>query len=439
MSTPSPQDVQAQLDAATLALSKTTSSYQQMVAKYGTNVAKWPATASWTMGLADIAAARAEAGLLIAPPPPGFAPAPPLPPAPYALPATYTTVSTAAQLNTALAGSKQNIVLANGTYDNSTKFQNPNSSSLYAQNLGGATLTAGLSASGSGAGGAVAQGLMFNISNTGKTDGGGAITNYGTSGVNMSVLDCTFEGNAVTPFGCYILSPAGFVAQRNTFTDFTDEGIRASDGTYVSYHGATPAMNTITDIVTTNIARSTPASAGGTAEAGIWIGNPVTNGVHRIKTRNCGWMGIWTGNNSWDTTFSDFDVDCGGSNGIGGKVGVGVYFEHFSTNNIFTNFSVTTTRDGFSAEWNDGTAGNQAENNCAIQNGTINAAGWTVPGNQAGIYLDRGTGSTTISGVTFLNQNWAAVGAYLPSGTISVSGCTYQMQAGAVDLSTGHI
>jgi hypothetical protein len=439
VSGPSPQDVQAKLDAATAALAKTTSSYQQMVVRYGTDWTKWPATSQWTIGLTDIAAARAEAGLLVAPPPPGFTPAPPLPPAAYPLPAGATVVSNSAQLIAALGGAKQNIVLANGTYDNPTKFQNPNSSSLYAQNLGGATLTAGLSISGSGSGGAVVQGLAFNISSTGKTDGGGALTNYGASGANLSVLDCTFGGNATIPFGCYILSPAGFVAQRLTFTDFTDEGIRASDGTYVAYHGATPAMNTITDIVATNISRNPPASAGGTAEAGIWVGNPVSNGVHRIKTRNCGWMGIWTGNNSWDTTFSDFDIDCGGSNGIGGGVGVGVYFEHFTTNNIFTNFSVTTTRDGFNGEWNDGTPGNQAENNCTIENGTISASGWTVPGNQAGIYLDQGTGQTTITGVTFLNQNWAAVGAYLPSGTVTVSGCTYQMQPGAVDLSSGHI
>jgi len=353
----------------------------------------------------------------------------PLPPTSYSLPGVYTTVTTSAQLITALAGAQQNIVLADGTYDNSTAFANPNSSSLYAQNLGGATLTAGLSISGSGAGGAVIQGLAFNITSKSKTDGFGTLTNYGASGANLSVLDCTFNGNAVMPFGVYGLQPSGLIVQRCTFTQYTDVGLYAFDGTTVAYHASTPAINTITDIVADKIARNPPGSGDGTAEAGLWIGNPVTNGVHRIKTSNCAWMGIWTGGNSWDTTFSDLTLDDGGI-----YPGVAcVYMEHFTTNNVFQNFAFTSTRLGFTAEWDDGTPGNQAANNCVIQNGTIDATGWPSGGNTVGIYLGAGTGPTSITNVVFVDQNHAAVEVLTPSGTISVTGATYLMQPGAVE------
>ena len=56
----SAQDVQAKLDAATLALSKTTSSYTQMVADHGKDWTKWPKSSNWYVALTAIAAARNE-------------------------------------------------------------------------------------------------------------------------------------------------------------------------------------------------------------------------------------------------------------------------------------------------------------------------------------------------------------------------------------------
>ncbi len=96
-------------------------------------------------------------------------------------------------------------------------------------------------------------------------------------------------------------------------------------------------------------------------------------------------------------------------------------------------------RIGFNAEWNDGTPGNEAARNDTIENGTIDASGWTKSRDTVGVFLDQGTGSTTIKGVTFNNQSWAAIGEYLNSGTNTVSGNTYQLLPGAVAVSPGHM
>jgi hypothetical protein len=58
------QDIDAKLDAAVSALSNTTSSYKQMVAKYGSDWTKWPATTNWYIALSNIAAAKTEVNQL---------------------------------------------------------------------------------------------------------------------------------------------------------------------------------------------------------------------------------------------------------------------------------------------------------------------------------------------------------------------------------------
>jgi len=83
--------------------------------------------------------------------------------------------------------------LANGTYDNASAFSNANSNRIYAQNLGGAILTAGISFSGSGPGNGLVQGLTFNMTSTSKEAGGfGEVFTSGASGANTRVYDCVF-------------------------------------------------------------------------------------------------------------------------------------------------------------------------------------------------------------------------------------------------------
>ena len=353
----------------------------------------------------------------------------PVAPGSYSVPSGGVVVSSSAGLVSALAAGDKTIVLADGTYGGSSYFSDSRGSSLYAQHLGGAVLTVGLVVGGgSGSGGATVQGLAFNVSSSSATFQDGELNIWGAAGENTRVLDSTFEGNWAVAVGLLAVNPDGLVAQRLTFSHFTDEGIRASNNQLASYGGSTPVIDSITDISVDGVSRSTPGASNGTAEAGIWIGEPVANGVHRIRIRNVSWSGIETVNNSWNTVFSDLDIDMSGPHA---DVGVAVYLEHFSIGDTFTNFVITGSREGFNAAWDDGTAGNEAARNDTIENGTIDASGWTQGGHTAGVYLDEGTGSTTITGVTFKNQNWAAIGAYKNSGTNTISNNTYQLGTGA--------
>ncbi len=332
------------------------------------------------------------------------------------------------------------IALADGTYGlaaGSGGFDDSDSSSLYAQHLGGAVLTAGLTVGGNfGAGGAVIEGLAFNVSDPSTTPQSSEINIWGASGERTQVLDSTFNGNWAIEFGLDAVNPNGLVAQRLQFTDFTDGGLRASDNVSTSYGGSTAVINSISDISVNGVSESTPGASGGTGEAGLWIGDPVTNGVHRIAIKNVAISGIETVNNAWNTTFSDLNIDMSGPYAA---ADVGVYMEHYTTNDTFTNFVITGAATGFNAEWDDGIAGNAAAYHDTIENGTIDASGVSRPGNTVGVYLDAGTGPMTITNVTFENQNWAAIGAYENVGPTTISGNTYDLPTGVVQISPDHV
>ena len=359
----------------------------------------------------------------------------PLAPASYTLPAGAVTVSTSAQFSAALASGARNIVLADGTYASPAAFSDTAGSRIYAQHLGAATLTAGLVVgANSGPGGAVVRGLAFDVADPGKAFQGGEIDVWGPGGAGTQVLDCTFEGHSVVPVGLLALNPDGLVAQRLTFSHFTDEGIRASDNIPANYGNAAPLINSISDISIDGVTRSAPGSSNGTAEAGLFIGERVANGVQRIRIRNVSYSGIEVVNNSWDTTFSDLDIDMSGPNE---SAGVGIYLEHFAINDTFTNFQITGANTGINAEWSDGVVNNAAAHNTTIQNGTIDGAGASGKGNHAGVFLDEGSESTTIRNVAFANQNWAAIGSYKNTGTNDFTANTFQ--AGVLSLTPNHI
>jgi hypothetical protein len=331
-----------------------------------------------------------------------------------------------------LAAGRKAIVLADGTYGSTSYFSDAKGSSIYAQHLGGAVLTASLAVGGNfDSGGAVVQGLAFNVSSPSNVFQGGEIQTWGAAGANTHVLDCTFEGNRVVPVGLFAYNPAGLVARRLVFTHFTDVGLRASDNVSAAYGSSTPVISLITDISVIGVTRVPAGSSDGTAEAGLWIGEPVRGGVHRIKVRNVSISGIETVNNAWNTSFTDLDIDMSGPNQ---SSGVGVYMEHFSRNLVFTNFLITGARCGFNAEWDDGTNGNGAAHDITIQNGTIDAAGSTLAGRQVGAYLDQGTETTTINNVTFKNQKTAGIVSYLTIGTNTFADNTFQLPAGAVPI-----
>jgi hypothetical protein len=359
--------------------------------------------------------------------------APPAAPGSYPLPAGATVVSSSAQLVSALSSATRNIVLADGTYDSAVPFSDPNGSNLYAQHLGAAVLSAGLVVGGNfGAGGTIIRGLAFNISDPRKTFQGGEIDIWGTGGANTQVLDSTFEGHGVVPVGLLALNPDGLVAQRLTLSHFTDEGIRASDNNTTTYGSPTAVINSISDISIDGVSYATPGASNGTAEAGLWIGQPVKNGVHRIRIRNVSFSGVELVDNSWDTTFTDLDIDMSGPNQA---AGVGIYLEHYALHDTFTNFQITGANTGINAEWDNSIAGKAAAHDTTIQNGTIDANGATGSGHHAGVFLDEGTDSTTIANVTFRNQNWAAIADYKNVGNNTV----VNNDLGLAGISTSHI
>jgi hypothetical protein len=374
-------------------------------------------------------------------PTPSPSPAPsvaaPTPPSTYTIPAGALAVSTSSQLITALQGSNQNIVLADGTYDNASPFMNTNNR-LYAAHVGQAVLKAGLVLGGNfGSGGGLVQGLTFDVSDPNKTLGGGIIHIWGPGGVNSRVLDTTFRGNKTIPVGLLAYNPQGLVAQRDQFFGFTDVGLRASNNQPVAYGGSTPHIANISDIYVDGVTRATPGASNGTAEAGIWIGHPVDQGVQRLKIRNVSWSGLETVNNAWNTTYSDLDIDMSGPSQF---AGVAVYMEHMTQHTAFTNFAIRGARVGFNGEWNDGVAGNAACHFVTIDTGRIDATGSTLKGRQAGVYLDEGSDSTTIRNVKFLNQNWAGIGMYKVIGSNTVAPNDFGgLRSGAVATSTDHI
>ena len=131
---------------------------------------------------------------------------------------------------------------------------------------------------------------------------------WGPAGEATQVLDSTFEGNWDVAIGLYAYNDDGLVAQRLQFSHFTDEGLLASHSQELSYGSASKVINSVSDISVNGVSRNTPGASNGTAEAGIWIGEPVANGVHRIRIRNVSISGIETCNNSWNTTFTDLDI-----------------------------------------------------------------------------------------------------------------------------------
>jgi hypothetical protein len=347
-------------------------------------------------------------------------------------------VTSAAELAAALGNSSQeNIVLADGVYDSATPFRNPNADRLYAEHLAGAVLAAGIDSGGNfSSGGAVYRGLVFNVSTLAKASYGAEIHTWGPAGANATVLDCTFYGNKVIAVGLDAYQPTGLVAQRDQFFDFTDEGVRASNNVVVPYGAQTPHITRITDLYVNGVSRSVPGASNGTAEAGVWIGHPVDSPVDRIKVRNVSISGIESVNNSWDTTFSNLDIDMGG---LYQSSGVCVYAEHWNVRNVFTSFALTGCHVGFAFEWNYGIAGTGSSGN-TISNGTVSSYGSRVAGPQVGVYCDQGTISTTVSGVAFKYQTGAAIDAYLTAGTNVFQGNDYSgLASGAVPVSTAHL
>ncbi len=395
-------------------------------------------------------AALAQIGVVVMPPlpPPSGTVAAPLPPSSYSVPAGAKSVTTSAELDAALAdNSVMDIVLADGVYDRTSPFQNGSGKHIYAANLLKATLRAGIVFGGNfSAGGGKVQGVNFDVSDNAKCFQGGIINTWGNAGDNTAVLDCAFEGNKVVGTAVFGKNPQGMDLQRLVIKHMHDNGLRISDNVLVGdgSSGATPIIKAINDIDIDWVSYPTPQGSGGTAEAGLFIGHPVPNGVFRLRVRNVAVSGIETVYNCHDTIFSDLDIDLTGLDlfapGQAHSSCTGVYCERYGWRITFQNLDFKGCHHCFNGEWDHQIPGDAAMHDCIIQDGTLDAAGFP-DGGTVGVYLDEGSERTTIRRIHFKNQDVSGITAYLnnKAGGVNIyEDNLFELKPGAVPVSTSH-
>lgn len=191
---------------------------------------------------------------------------------------------------------------------------------LWAENLGGATVTAGLQFTGPNG---EVHGLHVNVSQAthGKlaTAQGGYMGIY-SSDSGLKVSDTYVTGNRRIKWlsGIRTGTSQGIDIQRVVIKDSTYNGIELDGGgsPSISPHLADVDINYVMD-------SDSPESLNGTAESGIWTSTRVN--AERIRVLDAAWMGITTQLNSVDSVYHDIRID-------GQTLAhTGFYFEHMST------------------------------------------------------------------------------------------------------------
>ena len=363
------------------------------------------ATASWTVVLEL---------------PPG--PAAVQPPGPYTLPSGALRVSTSAQLVQALAGATRDIVVADGVYDNSGPFLNPNGDRVYAEHLGGAVFHAGFSMGGNwGPGHGLLEGLAFDVTDPSKVLHGSIVHVWGT-GAGTRVADTTFDGHGVIPAGLLARQVEGVIVQRVVARNFHDWGVIVDPGN-ASYTPSTAPL--LEDVDSAHVTWPVARGSNGTSEACVWIGVMAT--VRRVKTRDCAWEGLWVGSGTHDATFEDLDLN---------DSGIGIYVEHFARNSTFRRVYAGPNMDrGATCEWADPVWGGlPACTNDVFEDSYFDTR-------VLGVYLDQGTTRTTVRRSIFVHQSCGAIGDYAGVGNLwDTTGNDYSgIGARAVPVYTGHL
>jgi hypothetical protein len=323
----------------------------------------------------------------------------PAPPARYRVPRGAVKVSSAAELRQALARrSRRAIVLAPGTYGGGRPFGNMYGHRLYGEKLGKAVLTAGVSLGGNrGRGGGLVRGLVIDVRDGRRTVDGAAIAVWGT-GRNSRILDTTIRGGGALSAGIAARRPEGLVIQRVVVRRFRDFGVLIDANDPERTEQRQPFR--VSDLDVAGVARPTPGSSMGRAEACVWIGD--AGSVRRVRARSCAWSGLWTGTATRRASFEAIDVD---------RARTGVYIEHFTRDSTFRALRIgPRVRIGLAAEWADpvwdrrpASVGNVIEDS-------------RFASRLAGVYLDEGTTRTTVRRSTFADQSWGAIGDYRGSG-----------------------
>jgi len=226
-------------------------------------------------------------------------------PAAYTVPAGASRVTDSAGLVAALAsGAAHDVVLANGIYDNAGPFSDTAGDRLYAATPGGAVFRAGIAiGSNVGAGGALLQGLAFDVTDPAKTLQDSVVHVWG-SAAGTRILDTTFNGNHTVPSAIVARQVEGLVVQRVRVRDFTDFGILVDANTPGLVPASAPLVQ---DVDVSGIGLGPQAAAVGRGEACVRVGDTAT--VRAAELRSCGLAGIWTLGASVGSAFDRIDVD----------------------------------------------------------------------------------------------------------------------------------
>ena len=305
--------------------------------------------------------------------------------------------------------------MASGLYDNAGPFVNTNGHRIYAATLGGAVLNAGLLIGGNwGAGGALVQGLAFDVTDPSKTVLNSIIHVWGT-GQGTRVLDTTFNGNNVIGNAILARQPEGLVIQRVWARNFRVNGITV-DANAQNVVLSTPVL--MEDLDVANVSYATPKSSSGTAEACVWLGN--TGTVRRVLVRNCAWTGLWAGTAAAGALFEDLDID---------GVAAGVYIEHFSYGSTFQRIRIgPNSWTGVVCEWAGPAWGSRpACSDDVIQDSYIGSA-------DTGVLLDVGTTRTTVRRVKFAGAASAAIKDFSGVNNVFADNDYREIAPGAVPI-----
>lgn len=371
----------------------------------------------------------------------------------YTIPGGATVCTTQAQIDTALAGSSPvDIKVMNGTYSKSGPVTPAAAHRIWCESATSTLFNYGWDWQYKS--NWEMHGGTYNITDTAHAalDGTyGVIMNWFGGPGNASgakVTDVTLDGARAIQYGIRLGAPHTATVKRVVATNFLDVGVRLSDNTLSS----TATITDISDINVSRVYRTPRGAADGTAEAGLWVGHAVTNGVTRIKVSDIGWMGVIPINKCDSTTFSHLDIDniYGTTPSDGNPTGTGIYCERNTHNLIIERFLIgPNLLTGINGEWNNGIVGNAALNTAEFRYGLIDtnraatyAAGALAGQNyhRCGIYADDGSQSVLVHDVTFRHQNWACLGRYLNVGVPATSGNDYTgRDPGAVTETTAHI
>jgi len=327
---------------------------------------------------------------------------PPELPKSYTLPSGATRVTNSAELLSALsAGSAKDIVLADGTYDNSTYFHPAAAHRLWAEGLGAVTLKAGVLFN--KAPGNEVHGIRFDISENSKTFNS-SIVSSANPGHFVTVEDCWFEGHGTSDRAILLRAINGIELHRLYIRNFQRDGIRITD--YPTRGTPNPPPH-LSDLDIANITSLDSACCHGTAEFGICLGNSAEGcTVERVKIRHCASGCISNNNACHHTLWRDLDIDwCGTGSGNGGSLGVGFYFEHRSDYNTIERFRMGPNL-GLGIHWESGNQSRYgyypSSTHTLIQDGYLETA-------RVGVSITLCTDNVTVQRVTFKNQCFAAI------------------------------